>query len=489
MRQLSLPAYLLPRLRDILFLLVFSAAMLAGWRTLNGDGDLPRHLLMGRIILETRSIPRQELFSYLYEGQPYVAHEWLADVVYYLSFKLLGMGGVVLLTALLIASTFFVLAAALAQEYEDRLLTMLLLGWGAVCSYWHWVARPHLFSMLFLAVWLVGVDRMSRGKAVKLWWLPALMLIWANTHAEFVAGFLVLIAYMAGWLWDFLLRPGEADRRVIVKLAITAGSSALASLLNPFGLGTWTTILSYLGNTQLMSTVNETMPPDFSSGLFIVEFALIVASVAILGLQRGATRTGQVFLLAGFTALAMRSGRNIHLYSVIAPFVLAGPLIEITKSAFQARVTSAIAGIESKLKGLAWPVATVLVSVALLFTGKIRRYYLFDPGIFPVEAVTWLEANPQPGHMFNDFLWGGYIMWRLWPSQKDFIDSQSDLSGEATVEYLTVEKLRDGWQTVLERHDVAWVIMPSDSILSRELVQDGWTVLHRDSTAIILRRD
>jgi hypothetical protein len=444
---------------------------------------------MGRIILETHSIPRQELFSYLYEGQPYVAHEWLADVAYYLSFKLLGMGGVVLLTAVLIASTFFALSASLAQEYEDRLLTMLLLGWGAVCSYWHWVARPHLFSMLFLAVWLVGVDRISRGKAVKLWWLPALMLVWANTHAEFVAGFLVLIAYMAGWLWDFLLHPGEADRAVIVKLAITAGLSALASLLNPFGLGTWTTILSYLGNTQLMSTVNETMPPDFSSGLFIVEFALIVASVAILGLQRGIARTGQVFLLAGFTALAMRSGRNIHLYSVVAPFVLAGPLIEITKSAFQARVTAAIASIESKLKGLVWPVATVLVSAALLLTGKIGRYYLIDPGIFPVEAVTWLEENPQPGHMFNDFLWGGYIMWRLWPLQKDFIDSQSDLNGEATVEYLTVEKLRDGWQNVLEQHEVAWVIMPSDSILSRELVKDGWTVLHRDSTAIILRRD
>ena len=75
--------------------------MAAGWRTLNSDGDLPRHLLMGRTIIEMRSIPRVEMFSYLYAGRPYVAHEWLADVLYYLAYWRLGLGGVVLLTAVL----------------------------------------------------------------------------------------------------------------------------------------------------------------------------------------------------------------------------------------------------------------------------------------------------------------------------------------------------------------------------------------------------
>ena len=462
--------------------------MAAGWRTLNGDGDLPRHLLTGRLIVETGSIPHQEMFSYLYEGQPYVAHEWLADVVYYLSFRLLGMGGVVLLTAVLIAFTFFVLYAALAHEHEDRLLLMLMLGWGVLCSYWHWVARPHLFSMLFLAIWLVWVDRIARGRAVSLWWLPALMLVWANTHAEFVAGFLVLLAYLAGWLWDFIFHRADADRLVLTRLASVALMSAVASLLTPFGLRTWSTILSYLGNTQLMATVNETKPPDFSSGLFAIEFGLMLASLVILGMQKGGVRTGQVFLLAGFTALAMRSGRNVHLYSIIAPFVLVGPLLQIMEFAWQRRIASAIFIIEQKLTGVVWPVATVVICAALIFTGKIGRQYVIDPSLFPVDAVGWLEENPQSGHMFNDFDWGGYLMWHLWPDQKDFIDSQSDLSGEATQEYLTVEKLRAGWQDVLDRHDVEWVIMPVDFVLPRQLIQDGWTVLYRDGTAIILRR-
>ena len=112
MKSTSIASYLLPRMRDILFLIVFVAALAAGWRTLNNDGDLPRHLLMGQVIVETRSIPRQEMFTYVYEGRPYVAHEWLADVIFYLSYKALGLKGVVLLTALLLASAFFIFSTS-----------------------------------------------------------------------------------------------------------------------------------------------------------------------------------------------------------------------------------------------------------------------------------------------------------------------------------------------------------------------------------------
>jgi hypothetical protein len=91
--------------------------------------------------------------------------------------------------------------------------------------------------------------------------------------------------------------------------------------------------------------------------------------------------------------------------------------------------------------------------------------------------------------MFNDFIWGGYIDWRLWPKQKDFIDSQSDLTGEATRLYLTVANLGDGWQTVLKEYNVRWAILPASSALSQELIKDGWSILYKDSTAIILRQD
>jgi hypothetical protein len=489
MKPASIANYLLPRTRDLLFLLVFAAAMAAGWRTLNNDGDLPRHLLMGRVIVESHSIPRQEMFSYIYEGRPFVAHEWLAGVIYYLSYEALGLKGVVLLTALLIASAFFVLYSALSSEFEERFLMLILILWGVANTYPFWVARPLLFSIFFLAVWLVLTDRISRGRKVNFWILPGLMILWGNIHAEFVAGFLVLLAYMAGWFWDYFFNRENLDQQVIKKLAGTFAFSLIASLINPFGWNTWKTILNYQGNKYLMSTILETKPPDFSNPSFLVELLLIVASILIFSLKKGSVRSGQAFLIAGFTVLAMTSGRNIHLYGVVAPFVLVGPVIEIVNWDFLKRSSSAIARIEKQLKGFVWPAATVLISLVLLISGRLGGDYFIDPKLFPVDAVHWLENNPQSGHMFNNFIWGGYIVWRLWPEQKDFIDSQTDYTGEATKSYLTVDKLEVGWQDVLLQHDVKWVIMPTGSALSLELVNEGWRILYKDSTAIILRQE
>ncbi len=489
MKHISIANYALPRARDILFLLVFAAALAAGWRTLNSDGDLPRHLLLGQVIVESHSIPRQEIISYVYEGRPYVENEWLADVIYFLSYKALGLKGVVLLTAILMALTFFILYTALSSDYEERFLMLILVLWGFANAYQHLIARPHLFSMLFLAIWLALTDRISRGKQTNFWILPGLMLLWANTHPEFVAGFLVLFAYMAGWFWDFVFHRKDLDPQVIKKLTATLTVCFVASLINPFGVQAWAATLSYVGNTGLMSVINDTRAPDFSNPSIRVEFLLVIASILLLALKKGSIRSGQAFLIAGFTALAMTSGRNIHLYGVVAPFVLVGPLIEITDSAIRRRVTSAISRIESQLKGFLWPVATVFIFFALLVFGKVGKDYFIDPKLFPVNAVQWLETNPQSGHMFNDYKWGGYIVWRLWPAQRDFIDGKSDMTGEATSIYGTVETLSDGWQDVLARYDVRWIIMPVDSALSHELLKDGWKVLYQDSTAIILRQE
>jgi len=216
---------------------------------------------------------------------------------------------------------------------------------------------------------------------------------------------------------------------------------------------------------------------------------LIITSILILSFNKGKIRSGQAFLLAGFTALAMISTRNMHLYGVVAPFVLVGPAVEILEPVIRKTGASAMGKIEKQLKGIVWPVAAVLVSIILLFSGILGKDYLIDPKLFPVNAVQWLQKNPQSGHMFNDFIWGGYIEWRLWPEQKDFIDSQSDLTGEATKIYLSVINLGDGWQTVLEQYDVQWVIIPVNSALSQELIKDGWSILYKDSTAIILRQE
>ena len=116
--------------------------------------------------------------------------------------------------------------------------------------------------------------------------------------------------------------------------------------------------------------------------------------------------------------------------------------------------------------------------------------YAFDPEVFPIEAVDWLEANPQEGEMFNYFTWGGYLQYRLWPEKRVFIDSKSDFYGEDFVrQYGQVIAQQDGWEYVLKQNNVDWAILPIDEpaadAIQREL---GWKAIYEDETAVVLIR-
>jgi hypothetical protein len=98
--------------------------------------------------------------------------------------------------------------------------------------------------------------------------------------------------------------------------------------------------------------------------------------------------------------------------------------------------------------------------------------------------------NPQNGNMFNEFNWGGYILYRLWPQELVFLDSQTDFYGETLVrEYEQTILAKYGWEDILSRYNVTWAIIPPNSPLSQALQTDEhWQVLYHDNTAIILRQ-
>jgi hypothetical protein len=88
--------------------------------------------------------------------------------------------------------------------------------------------------------------------------------------------------------------------------------------------------------------------------------------------------------------------------------------------------------------------------------------------------------------MFNAFDWGGYILLHLWPEQKTFIESHTDVTGEATYQYERVITLQAGWQDVFEQYEITWAILPPDWPLAKELLEQGWDTAYQDPTAVIL---
>lgn len=485
---MNLSQKFMPRLQDIFFAALFFSILLLGSRMINLDGDLPRHLLFGKLILAERKIPATEPLIYPYENRSYVSHEWLSQVIYQAVYSVSGLTGLVLLSATLLSSTFFIVYSYLVKRLSLRLPVLFIVAWGAFATSLNWAIRPHLFSMLLLAIWLVWADRLRRGEEISIWRFPLLMLVWSNFHGVFIAGILVLFAFAAGWVMDYLFSQGEnfnTGKRLWLALIL----SIAASVVNPGGAGSWISILGFVNNQYLMSRMVESNPPNFQLPEMRIIFLLLVFSIFLLAVKRQKLSSGQGFLLAGFSAMSLMAFRNIQLYGIVAPFVLAEALTDLRSIPILGRLEATLANIEDKITGTFYPIFTVLALGALVITSPISKViYQFDPQTFPVDAVTWLKSNPQTGHMFNDLNWGGYLELNLHPQQKTFVDSVADVTGEVTMDYETILTTGNGWEKLLKEYNIEWAIIETDSPLARALINNQWGILYEDETAIILKK-
>ncbi|MBW7919434.1 MAG: hypothetical protein H3C52_09045 [Anaerolineales bacterium] len=485
-----MPRFFLPRLRDILFIAIFLGALLLGPRMLSLDSDLGRHLALGGYILKTRSIPTVDILSFTRNGEPRPPYEWLTQVLFALANSLLGLDGTILLCAGIIAAGFAVLYNDAARRSRMPLAAAAIVALAAAASSLHWLPRPHVTTFLFLALWLERLDRIQRGERVALWQFPGLMLVWANAHGGFIFGMLAWLAYTAGWGWEKL--SGRSNWQA-GKRWIAIGALALsASFITPSGWGNWLAVLNNDSRYILNRTV-ETMPADFSNAGTRPFVLLLGLSVFTILATRKAQSASHVFLLGGFALLGLLMARNIPLFAIAsAPILAEGLGALLGRVPRWKRIESNIAALESLLRGALWPIlvgAGIAVFLGIRYQVQKESLTHFEARVFPVAAADWLAENPQPGKMFNEFNWGGYLLYRLWPGQKVFLDSQTDFYGEAlTREYETAWTASGGWEDILARYEIAWVVLPREAPLARRLSQSAeWTTLYSDPTTVILR--
>lgn len=465
---------------------------------MNVDGDLGRHLTIGKFILDTRWIPTRDVFSHTMGGEDLTPHEWVAQVVFALMERWLGLAGVVWLCALMIALT-AVLIFQLSWERSGGWLTSIfvtLLTMAA--SSLHWLTRPHLFTFFFLAVWLKGLEDLFQGKRYGRIFLPLLMLVWANTHGAFLAGFVVWVVYGLGLFWNIWVEKIAVDAlsEKFRSWLWVGGLSLIASLINPAGLDLWKTSVGYVRNAYLVGHTAEYLSPDFHTPSTFPFLFMVILFLGVWGISRQKPRMDEVLIVVLWTAMGLYSARNIPLFAVVSAPVLAKSIEMLWKERqgyfvwldklqhFNLRLQS----VDSKTGGWVTFLLVIVLSVWGARSGWIPARFASET--FPVQAMDWLEIHPQEGNVFNYFPWGGYILYRAFPEVRVFIDGQTDFYGEAlTRQYEQVITLSEGWQEVLAEYKVQWVLMPASSALVRTLESDStWQALYRDDVAVILRR-
>jgi hypothetical protein len=480
--------WLVPSLPDVFFcaLLLATVAHPQGLRSFLTDGDTGWHIRAGELILQTGRVPVTDPFSFSRPQQPWFAWEWLADVAFAQTWRWRGLAGVAALAGVLLA-----LAATATLGRILRRGCGLWVGLAATmaavsASSIHYLARPHVFSILFytIALWILAEDR-DRGSRL-VWLLAPLTAFWTNLHAGFVAWLATL-----GLL--VLFCGTQRDWRGMRRYGTLAGLCSLASLLNPYGWQLHLHIARYLNSSWILDHVQEFQSPLIRSESMIVFAMLLLATVALVP---QADRFEAVLVLVwGF--LALRSARHVPFFAIAAAPVLASAIARYWA------LLVARAGGSSPLRVFwdlaqefgrrprvsAWlPLSATVVMAAVPLAG-------FPEKIFPVQAVerNLLQLTPKAGmpRILTSDQWADYLIYRLYPHQRVFFDGRSDFYGPAIgSDYRKLLSGESPWRELLDRYRFDLALLPHDWALSTALeLEPGWRVVYRDSVAVLFARD
>jgi hypothetical protein len=306
---------------------------------------------------------------------------------------------------------------------------------AAVLSAAHWLARPHLFTMLAVVLLLELLERPGRRT---LWPYFVLFVVWANLHGGFFFGCVTIGIYLAGELMEAWLAASEARAEWLARArhhAMAFGLGLVASLVNPNGWRNLAHVAGFFGNSAILRQTQEFMSPDFhtiNGKLFLLMLLVVVATFALT--RRRPPMPVLLIVLANI-AFSLISQRNIELFALLAMPLLALtydaewralPVLRRPKEVFQREHQGSYGGAAAAICAL------VLAGVALA-GGKVAGVDVvpdhYDPKTFPVEAVTKGRQAHLQGRMFNNFIWGGYLL-QAWPEQRVFIDGGTDHYGE-----------------------------------------------------------
>lgn len=487
----------LPRLEYILLLAVFWGVVSSGPRILNFDGDLPRHILNGQLILQERQVATTDIFSFRTTGYPSFPHEWLTQVAFALVYGWLDLDGIVLLTALVITLTWGLVFRRAMRSSSSLLIALILVGLGIAASQIHVLPRPHILSYLLTVIWISLLENVVEGRG-RLWWiLPAVMLLWVNLHGMFMFGLLILTIYLIG---NFLDEPSRAwfTASRTRSLALAGILSFLATLTSPSGPRIWEAITSLGSNAYITSRIPEYQSPDFHMPETWPFVALLLLTLIGLGRLTEKISWTETLLVSAFAGFALYSSRMIPIFALVVTPIAVKVMTNWLRIEYpRARLWTIDANLQktnSLSNGLIWIVASILLVAIILRSGTTidpeGRGNRFDERFFPVAAVTWLEDQPEIGRMFNEFDWGGYLLLSLWPDHQIFMDGHTHIYGETlTREYERVISRSPGWEDILDKYQVQWVIIRKNAPLVPALLALGnWELAYEDTTAAILIR-
>jgi len=498
------PRLLVPSLSDCLFLavLLWGFAAGSGWSVLLADGDTGWHIRTGEYILTTHSVPVRDLFSFSKAGHPWFAWEWLSDVTFAGLHRFWGLKGVVVFTGLVLslAATILFRYAVWRGANMVAALVATLLATGA--STVHYLARPHIFTILGLtaALWILERDRRRQTRAV--WWLVPGTAVWTNLHGGFLAAIVCLALVTAGAAWKVMLDPPEARRfDAVRRYGLLTGACALSTLANPYGWRLHRHLATYLTSGWIRDAVEEFQSPRFRSESMLQFEILLFGGILLVPVLLRQRQTSDLLAILFWAHAALVSARHVPLYAIVAAPICAeaasrwwvGWSARFGRRSIGGTLRDCLRDFSAGPQRTSLWAPVILLGLSLYPWSGPRD---FPDNKFPVTAVRRNAdviapaAGSQPRILTSD-QWGDYLIYHFYPRGRVFVDGRSDFYGPAVGrQYLDLLNAAPNWESTANTFHFDAALLPLEWPLAQVLMrQPGWRVRYLDRQAILLERN
>jgi len=445
------------------------------------DPDICWHLRNAESLFRTHRFIMKDSYSFTAFGAPWIDHEWLAEVPFYLGWRAMGERGVLLVTALLIEAVMLGVFYLAYQRSGDLKATVRVSVIAVLFATISFGPRTLLFGWLCLVVELLLLERFrsGEGRGRGIWALPPLFAVWINLHGSWLIGIVVLLVYTA--CGSVRVSVGSIENGVwtptqLRKLMVAACLSVGALFVNPYG---WR-LVAYPFNLAFhqqinIANVDEWRPLDFHSLRGRV-FLLCLATLFLLQLLR--QRRWALYELA-FLFISIYSAISYSRFLFLVA-ILAMPLM-----------ATRIAGRPSP-PARNRPLLNALLLLALIPLSTLRFPAARDDRaatLFPLQALPTLRAFRPQGNVFNEYLWGGFLEWNA-RQIPVMIDPRADIFeyNGTFKDYLDAVELR-GTNEVLNKYKIRYVLFERHTPLVLFLLQTpAWKIDYEDGTTVLLER-
>ncbi len=488
---------------NVLFaLMIMSVLILTAMITITqvSNYDLWWHLKTGELITEQHTIPTTDPFSFTRDGERWVTHEWLSEIVLFVVSYAAGDSGLIIAKSILIALILFILYLTARVYCSGRFMILLIIPLFLLLSRHRFFVRPHLFSLIFFACEGLLLQAVFKEKisAKRLWWLPVLFVVWVNTHGGFLYGLVLLGIYIAYWIIQKYRRPHSLIPSVGTLVGIMAACVGVC-LLNPNGFDVFTYGLTIYKEGYVASNTEWFSPFDPSMREHTMFYVYTVYSVCFLIVSLLAYKRLNVPAVAAtliFFVASAKSQRNIPYFAMTSIPLLVisidyiktqrlGHLLAHKRVAEIIKIVCIMAVLTSgcKIFDKGYP-------IAVKGQGYAKPGIGINESVVPVEAVSFAQKHGINGNLFNSYQFGGYLLYRGYPDIKVFIDGRADVYGKQLYEaYRNSLSVPSYFSQFEEKYSFDAAILESDENdkpLHQYLWNDPkWHLVYFDDTALI----